>query len=183
MGGQDTGMSTSLLPDTGAVAAGRLGVGGVALGDLAARHGTPLLVYDEATLRNRARAYREGLRAYPGPSRLAFACKAQSSVALLRVLLEEGLGMDVASEGELAFAVAAGTPGDLARGRRPPRPHRLGRGLEPWRRGRLGHRRGRRGAAAARLDALGHVAPPAAFRTSPPVATMSLPRKGGGPTC
>jgi diaminopimelate decarboxylase len=113
MGGQDTGMSTSLLPDTGAVAAGRLGVGGVALGDLAARHGTPLLVYDEATLRNRARAYREGLRAYPGPSRLAFACKAQSSVALLRVLLEEGLGMDVASEGELAFAVAAGTPGDL----------------------------------------------------------------------
>jgi diaminopimelate decarboxylase len=112
MGGQDTGMRTSLLPDTAAVEAGRLGVGGVALGDLADRHGTPLLVYDEATLRNRARAYREGLAGYPRPSRIAFACKAQSSVALLRVLLEEGLGMDVASEGELAFAVAAGTPGD-----------------------------------------------------------------------
>jgi diaminopimelate decarboxylase len=106
-------MSTSLLPDTAAAAAGRLAVGGVALGDLAARHGTPLLVYDEATLRNRARAYREGLAAYPGPSRLAFACKAQTTVAVLRVLLEEGLGMDVASEGELAFAVAAGTPGEL----------------------------------------------------------------------
>jgi diaminopimelate decarboxylase len=111
MGGQDTGMRTSLLPDTAVVAGGRLAVGGIALGDLAARHGTPLLVYDEATLRNRARSYREGLTGYPGPSRLAFACKAQSSVALLRVLLEEGLGMDVASEGELAFAVAAGTPG------------------------------------------------------------------------
>jgi diaminopimelate decarboxylase len=112
MGGQDTGMRAPILPDTAAVAGGRLAVGGVALGDLAVRHGTPLLVYDEATLRNRARAYREGLAAYPAPSRLAFACKAQTTVAVLRVLLEEGLGMDVASEGELAFAAAAGTPGD-----------------------------------------------------------------------
>jgi diaminopimelate decarboxylase len=112
MGGQDTGMTTSLLPDTTVAAGGRLAVGGVVLGDLAARHGTPLLVYDEATLRNRAGAYREGLAAYPGPSRLAFACKAQTTVAVLRVLLEEGLGMDVASQGELAFAVAAGASGE-----------------------------------------------------------------------
>src|SRR5436190_16390692 len=69
-------MSASVLPDSAAVARGRLAVGGVALGDLAARHGTPLLVYDEATLRARARAYREGLAAYPGPSRLAFAVAA-----------------------------------------------------------------------------------------------------------
>ena len=105
-------MIASVLPDSATVADGRLAVGGVALGDLAARHGTPLLVYDEATLRARARAYREGLEAYPGPSRLAFACKAQTTVAVLRVLLEEGLGMDVASEGELAFAVAAGAPSE-----------------------------------------------------------------------
>ena len=105
-------MSASVLPDSATAAGGRLAVGGVALGDLPARHGTPLLVYDEATLRARARAYREGLAAYPGPSRLAFACKAQTTVAVLQVLLEEGLGMDVASEGELAFAVAAGTPGE-----------------------------------------------------------------------
>jgi diaminopimelate decarboxylase len=130
MGGQDTGgardrapapphrgayfagMRTSVLPDSAAIAGGRMTVGGVALADLAGRHGTPLLVYDEATLRNRARAYGEGLASYPGPSRLAFACKAQTTVAVLRVLLDEGLGMDVASEGELAFAIAAGTPGD-----------------------------------------------------------------------
>jgi diaminopimelate decarboxylase len=105
-------MSATLLPESAAVADGRLAVGGVALGDLAARHGTPLLVYDEATLRSRARAYREGLAAYPGRSRLAFACKAQTTVAVLRVLVDEGLGMDVASEGELAFALAAGTPGE-----------------------------------------------------------------------
>jgi diaminopimelate decarboxylase len=105
-------MSATLLPESAAVADGRLAVGGVALGDLAARHGTPLLVYDEATLRSRARAYREGLAAYPGRSRLTFACKAQTTVAVLRVLVDEGLGMDVASEGELAFALAAGTPGE-----------------------------------------------------------------------
>lgn len=99
-----------VLPDSAEVVAGRIHVGGVALGDLAARHGTPLYVYDEATLRARARAYRAGLEAYPGRSRLAFACKAQMSVGVLRVLVDEGLGMDVASEGELAFAVAAGVP-------------------------------------------------------------------------
>src|SRR5437763_210241 len=105
-------MGATLLPDSAAVADGRLAVGGVPLADLAARHGTPLLVYDEATLRSRARAYRDGLAAYPGRSRLAFACKAQTTVAVLRGLVDEGLGMDVASEGELAFARAAGTPGE-----------------------------------------------------------------------
>ncbi len=102
----------SVLPETAVVTGGRLAVGGVALGDLAARHGTPLLVYDEATLRLRARAYRDGLAAYPGAARAAFACKAQVTVAVLRVLVSEGLGMDVASEGELAFALAAGVPGE-----------------------------------------------------------------------
>jgi diaminopimelate decarboxylase len=119
MGGQDTGAAPGqdavyhrgpmpLLPDSAEIAAGRLHVGGVALGDLAARHGTPLYVYDEATLRARAAAYRQGLEAYPGRSRLAFACKAQMSVGVLEVLVAEGMGMDVASEGELAFALAAG---------------------------------------------------------------------------
>jgi diaminopimelate decarboxylase len=102
----------SVLPETAVVADGRLAVGGVPLGDLAARHGTPLYVYDEATLRTRARAYRDGLQAYPGAARAVFACKAQVTVAVLRVLVEEGLGMDVASEGELAFALAAGVPGE-----------------------------------------------------------------------
>jgi diaminopimelate decarboxylase len=102
----------SILPESATVADGRLTVGGVPLGDLAARHGTPLHVYDEATLRVRARAYRDGLAAYPGRSRAVFACKAQASVGVLRVLVDEGMGMDVASEGELAFALAAGVRGE-----------------------------------------------------------------------
>ena len=100
-----------VLPDTAALEAGRLCVGGVALSELAAAHGTPLHVYDEATLRTRARAYRDALDGYPGAARAVYACKANATVGLLRILLDEGMGMDVASEGELAHALAAGAPG------------------------------------------------------------------------
>jgi diaminopimelate decarboxylase len=100
----------SVLPDTAVVEAGRLFVGGLPLTQLAREHGTPLHVYDEATLRARARAYREALAAYPGRARAVYACKANATVGLLRVLVDEGLGMDVASEGELAHALAAGAP-------------------------------------------------------------------------
>ena len=97
-----------VLPDTAVVEAGRLCVGGAALSDLACEHGTPLYVYDEATLRARARAYRDALAGYPGSARAVYACKANATVGLLRVLVEEGMGMDVASEGEVAHALAAG---------------------------------------------------------------------------
>jgi diaminopimelate decarboxylase len=102
----------SVLPDTAVVEAGRLSVGGLALSELARAHGTPLHVYDEATLRARARAYRDALAAYPGRARAVYACKANATVGLLRILLDEGMGMDVASEGELAHALAAGAPGE-----------------------------------------------------------------------
>ena len=99
----------AVLPDSAQVAGGRLHVGGVALSDLAAAHGTPLHVYDEATLLARARTYLAALAAHhAGPARVAFACKAQAAVGVLRVLAGAGLGMDVASEGELALALAAG---------------------------------------------------------------------------
>jgi diaminopimelate decarboxylase len=101
----------SVLPASAAVQGGRLLLGGVPAVELAAEHGTPLLVYDEDTLRHRARAYLEGLSGYPGAGRAAFACKANSSVEVLRVLFDEGLGADVASEGELACALAAGASG------------------------------------------------------------------------
>jgi diaminopimelate decarboxylase len=102
----------SVLPDTAVVEAGRLFVGGLALSELARAHGTPLHVYDEATLRARARAYRDALAGYPGRARAVYGCKANATVGLLRILLDEGMGMDVASEGELAHALAAGAAGE-----------------------------------------------------------------------
>ena len=97
-----------ILPDSARIPAGRLEIGGVAAADLAGEFGTPLHVYCEATLRNRARAYLAGLALYPARARAVFACKANATVGVLRVILSEGLGADVASEGELALALAAG---------------------------------------------------------------------------
>ena len=54
-----------------------------------------------------------GAGGYPGAARAVYACKANATVGLLRILLDEGMGMDVASEGELAHALAAGAPGEL----------------------------------------------------------------------
>lgn len=97
-----------ILPQTAEVVDGRLRVGGVDLADLAEQYGTPLQVYDRDALRARARAYVDALDAYPGTARAVFACKANSTVGVLREVLAEGVGADVASEGELAAALAAG---------------------------------------------------------------------------
>ena len=96
-----------LLPDGATIDAGALVVGGVSAADLAERFGTPLVVYDETTLRNQARAYRA---AAPG-ALIAYGTKAFPSVAVLRLLAEEGLGADVSTVGELAFALRAGLDG------------------------------------------------------------------------
>jgi diaminopimelate decarboxylase len=96
-----------LFPDSAVVEGDRLLLGGVEASRLAEKHGTPLVVYCEATLRARARA----LRAALGGGRLYYGTKAFANVALLRLLREEGVGADVASEGELALARASGLTG------------------------------------------------------------------------
>src|SRR5438046_10413534 len=97
-----------LFPDTARVDGGALSLGGIAAADLAAEFGTPLVVYDEATLRAQARAY----RAAAPDAFIAYGTKAFPNVAIMRLLAEEGLGADVSTLGELRFAQAAGIPGD-----------------------------------------------------------------------
>ena len=83
-------------------------LGGVPASRLAAEHGTPLVVYCEQTIRAQARAYREA-----APDALVvYGTKAFANVALLRLLAEEGVGADVSTLGELAFARAAGIAGE-----------------------------------------------------------------------
>ena len=94
-----------LLPLTASVDdRGCLSIGGVDLLDLAAEHGTPLFVYDELHLRERCReavaAFGEGA-SYASK---AFLCKAMAAL-----VAEEGMGIDVATGGELHVALAAGT--------------------------------------------------------------------------
>ena len=96
-----------LFPDTAAVdEAGELTLGGLRATDLAEEHGTPLVVYCEETIRAQARAYRGA-----APDALVvYGTKAFPNVAILRLLAEEGIGADVSTLGELAFAREAGIP-------------------------------------------------------------------------
>ena len=97
-----------LFPDTAAVVDGHLSVAGVPASALAEEHGTPLLVLCEATIRARARAYREA-----APDALVvYGTKAFPNVSVMRLLAEEGLGADVSTLGELRFAQQAGIDGD-----------------------------------------------------------------------
>jgi diaminopimelate decarboxylase len=86
---------------------GALVVGGLPADELARRFGTPLYVYDAATLRERAQAYVDGVAGHPD-AHVSFACKACCTVGVLRLLGACGLGADVASAGELAAALRAG---------------------------------------------------------------------------
>jgi diaminopimelate decarboxylase len=71
---------------------------------LASEFGTPLYVLDEAHLRERARSWK---RAWPH-GELSYASKANSTLAVIRIMASEGLSIDVASEGELRAALRAG---------------------------------------------------------------------------
>ena len=86
--------------------AGALTVGGLDVRDLAAEFGTPAYILDEDDLRSRCREFRDAFAGadvfYAGK---AFLCK-----AIVRVIAEEGLSLDVCSGGELAVALAAGMP-------------------------------------------------------------------------
>ena len=98
-----------LFPDTVAIVDGELTVGGVRSSELAGEFGTPLLVYCRETLLARAHTYL-GLVGAGGT--VVYGTKAFPNVALLRLLADEGLGADVSTAGELAFALRAGVPGD-----------------------------------------------------------------------
>ncbi|MFE3457365.1 diaminopimelate decarboxylase [Nocardiopsis aegyptia] len=87
---------------------GVLTIGGCRAEDLAERFGTPAMIVDETALRARARRYVRGLAERWPDSRVVFASKAFPCTAIERILVEEGLGVDVAGGGELAVALRAG---------------------------------------------------------------------------
>ncbi len=100
--------AAALLPDSARVESGEVLLGEVRASALAERFGTPLVVYCERTLRAQARALRD---AAGRRGRVFYGTKAFANVSVLRLFREEGVGADVASSGELAFARAAGLGG------------------------------------------------------------------------
>ena len=97
-----------LFPAGSRIEIGVLHLDGLAATELAERFGTPLVVYSEAALRQRARMF---LRAAPG-ALVVYGTKAFPNVAVMRLLAEEGIGADVSTLGELAFARRAGIVGE-----------------------------------------------------------------------
>ena len=75
---------------------------------LAGKVGTPFYVYSAATLRRHVQVMREAFA--PLDALVAYAMKANSNQAVLKVIAGEGAGADVVSGGELERAVAAGIP-------------------------------------------------------------------------
>jgi diaminopimelate decarboxylase len=87
---------------------GMLLVGGARADALAAEFGTPVMVVSEDALRSRAREYADELTSRWARSRVVFASKAFPCTAVQRVMVEEGLGLDVAGGGEILTALKAG---------------------------------------------------------------------------
>jgi diaminopimelate decarboxylase len=75
---------------------------------LAGKVGTPFYVYSAATLRRHVRVMRDAFEGIP--TLVAYAMKANSNQAVLKVIAGEGAGADVVSGGELERAIAAGIP-------------------------------------------------------------------------
>ncbi len=92
---------------------GALELGGVAVTDIVAECGTPVLVLSADDLRSRARDYLEAFTPLcPAGVDIYYAGKAFLASSVVRWLTAEGLGLDVCSGGELALGLAAGMPAD-----------------------------------------------------------------------
>lgn len=95
-----------LLPLTAEIGPdGALRVGGCDVGALADEFGTPLFVYDEAHLRARCREAKQAFGDGATYASKAFLCR-----AMAELVAEEGLGLDVATGGELHIGLAGGVP-------------------------------------------------------------------------
>lgn len=86
---------------------GNIEIGGCDLVELANKYGTPLYVYDEATIRSMTNSYKDAFKSYP-KMRMMFAAKAFMTKAICRIMQQEGFGLDLCSGGEIYTAKTAG---------------------------------------------------------------------------
>jgi diaminopimelate decarboxylase len=85
---------------------GSLWFGGVRLTEIAAQTGTPVYIYNAEAIRTQYRKLDGALAAVP--HKICYAVKANSNLAVLRVLRDLGAGADIVSGGEMRRALAAG---------------------------------------------------------------------------
>ena len=90
---------------------GTLHIDGLNVADIASEFGTPLYVFSEHDFRSRCREFIRVFRSgFASDVKVLFAGKAWLNIAILKIIADEGLGLDVVSEGELGIAAAANFP-------------------------------------------------------------------------
>jgi len=85
-----------------------LQIGGVSCQELISEFGTPLYVYDETKIKSQAESAVRGFRSDRFETEVVYASKAFSSIALFKMLDQNGIGFDVVSGGELYGVIKAG---------------------------------------------------------------------------
>lgn len=89
---------------------GHLEIGNMDTISLAEKYGTPLYAYDVSIIRKNCKAFVDTFKNLGITAKVAYASKAFSTVAMLQVIRQEGLCLDVVSEGELYTALQADFP-------------------------------------------------------------------------
>ncbi len=85
-----------------------LTIGGIDTLDLLAEYGSALYVFDEVTMRTMCREFVGAFASQYPKSKVLYASKAFVNSAIVQLVTDEGLGMDVVSAGEVAVAKAGG---------------------------------------------------------------------------
>jgi len=98
-----------LLPDTTMLLNDTIHIANHSITELAERYGTPLYIFDEATIVHSCEQYRRAFTDYYTMSdvHILYASKAYLSPALAKLLESQGMGLDVVSGGELLVALQA----------------------------------------------------------------------------
>lgn len=102
---------TPLFPDTATFTAdGEFHIADHSVADLAREYGTPLYIFDKATIVNACRSYREAFQQHytASPVEVVYASKAYLAPLIAKLMAEQGVGLDVVSGGELLVAQHAG---------------------------------------------------------------------------
>ncbi len=92
---------------------GRLSIGGCDVKSLAEKYGTPLYIMDENKIRQNCRIYADAMEKYYGGKGLVlYASKAFSCKYMYKIAMEEGIGIDTVSGGEIYTALSVGFPAE-----------------------------------------------------------------------
>lgn len=89
-----------------------LEIGGVDAVDLAKEYGTPTYVIDENRIRDNYQRFYNAFSKYYPDFKVFYACKANTNIAVLKILEDEGCCIDAVSPGEVYISKKLGFAGD-----------------------------------------------------------------------